>query len=149
MPRCAQPGCRAHAMHGEPWCRAHHPALPRRGGAPAGNRNAWRHGLYARWFSAEERAQLAEVAGLEGLTAEVAVLRVALARLLASGDADLTAAERLAVVARGVDALGRALRTQRLLTGGRAEGLAEAFDQVLAELGIGAEADAAPVAAGV
>lgn len=140
MAGCAYPGCRAHAMRGERWCRAHHPGLPRRGGAPAGNRNAYRHGLYARWFSTAEREQLADVAGLQGLTAEISVLRVAIARLLAAGDDDLSAAERLAVVARGVDAIGRALRTQRLLSGEHADGLAAALEQVLAELGVGDEA---------
>ena len=71
-------------MRGERWCRAHNPGLPHRGGPPKGNRNAVTHGLYARWFTADERQQLEDVAGIPGLTGEIAVLRVALARLLAA-----------------------------------------------------------------
>lgn len=125
-------------MRGEAWCRSHHPGLPRSGGAPAGNRNSYRHGLYARWFTEDERRQLADIAGLRGLTGEISVLRVALARLL-TADGELTPAERLAMVARGVDAIGRALRTQRVLSGEQAEAFAGALLQAVTELGVGDE----------
>lgn len=122
-------------MHDEQWCRSHHPGLPRSGGAPVGNRNAQTHGLYARWFSPDERQELSDVAGLSGLTGEISVLRVALARLLA--DTGTNSADRVLVVSRALDSLGRALRNQRVLDGERSTQLMDALEAVLDELGIG------------
>ncbi|HUZ00001.1 MAG TPA: hypothetical protein VMU89_06600, partial [Thermomicrobiaceae bacterium] len=122
----------------ERWCRAHNPGLPHRGGPPKGNRNAVTHGLYARWFTADERQQLEDVAGIPALTGEIAVLRVALARLLAANADDaLTVADRLAAVAHAVDSIGRALRTERYLSGEAAAGLAAALLALMTELGLG------------
>ncbi len=126
-------------MRGRELCRSHEPSLPRNGGAPKGNRNALRHGLYQRWFNPEERQALEEMAGLQGLSGEIAVLRVALARLLSDDQGGISAADRLVLVARGVDSLSRALRAQRVLDGDRANGLLDGLEAVLAELGLGDE----------
>lgn len=135
MTACSVDGCRSHAMRGAAWCRSHHPGLPRTGGAPAGNRNARTHGLYARWFTPVELAELEAVSGPAGLTGEIAALRVAISRLL--GDGAVSPADALVVMGRGVDSLGRALRNQRVLAEERSGALLDALESVLEELGIG------------
>jgi hypothetical protein len=46
--KCSRPGCKAWAMHGKDYCSAHRPGGIPGAGAPRGNVNALKHGLYAR-----------------------------------------------------------------------------------------------------
>ena len=79
---------------------------------------------------------LAAVAGVEGLAQEVALLRAAIRRLAKSGDAagDIKV---LAELRHQVEALCRALKTQRSLDGHHGDALATELAQVLEELGDG------------
>ena len=79
---------------------------------------------------------LATVAGAEGLSQEVALLRVAVRRLAANGH---TAGEVkvLAELRHQVEALCRALKTQQSLNGREGDALAAELAQVLEELGDG------------
>jgi hypothetical protein len=45
--KCSHPGCKAWAMHGKDYCSAHRPGGAPGAGAPRGNVNALKHGLYA------------------------------------------------------------------------------------------------------
>ncbi|MGA7670103.1 MAG: hypothetical protein WBW04_06755 [Nitrolancea sp.] len=77
-------------------------------------------------------------AGLEreSLAEEIGALRIVLARLLA----EEASASRLATsIPRVVDAVVRAVRAQRSMSGALAEGLTDAVTQVLLELGLGGE----------
>jgi hypothetical protein len=58
--RCAIPGCRNWAMRDRARCRAHRDAElgPRGAGAPPGNLNALRHGVYARPLPAPDFERL-------------------------------------------------------------------------------------------
>ena len=126
--RCAHPGCRAWAMRGHDFCRAH------RSGArepPSPATALLRERL-------EERiaATLAQAGSAQSLAEEIGALRLVLARVLAEEDDPA----RLATsIPRIVDAVVRAVRAQRALSGVTAEGLTEALTQVLIELGLGEE----------
>ena len=81
-------------------------------------------------------SDLAAVAGAEGLTQEVALLRAAIHRLAEDGDA----AEDVKVLAElrhQVEALCRALKTQQSLDGHDGDALATELAQALDELGDG------------
>jgi hypothetical protein len=76
------------------------------------------------------------VAGVEGLTQEVALLRVAIRRLAehddAAGDVKV-----LAELRHQVETLCRALRTQQALAGGAGDALVAELSRTLEELGDG------------
>ena len=69
----------------------------------------------------------------ESLAEEIEALRLVLARLLAEED---DPARLAASIPRIVDAVVRAVRMERMLSGTMAEGLTEAVTQLLAELGL-------------
>jgi hypothetical protein len=79
---------------------------------------------------------LAAVAGAEGLAQEVALLRVAIRRLAENGDA-MEDVKVLAELRHQVEALCRALKTQRSLDGHDGDALAAELAQTLEELGDG------------
>ena len=60
--------------------------MKRKRGAPPGNQNAFRHGFYSASFRQQELRALSQSNDLE-LADEIALMRVATARLLASVDA--------------------------------------------------------------
>jgi len=72
----------------------------------------------------------------ESLAEEIGALRLVLARVLAEED---DPARLAASIPRIVDAVVRAVRTQRTLAAGTAEGLTAAMTQVLLELGLGGD----------
>ena len=88
-------------------------------GAPKGNQNALKHGFYKRHFSDLEVADL-ETALQEGLTDEIAMLRVALRRTFAltKRSADLDEAfKALSSLGFACTHLSNLLRTHKFLTG--------------------------------
>lgn len=60
----------------------------KRVGAPAENRNARKHGLYARALTSEQQELLPEARSADNLTEEVAILRIKLDALLADPATD-------------------------------------------------------------
>lgn len=90
------------------------PDLPKRGrGAPPGNHNALKHGLYARSLTPEEREVLGFAQDAKGLENEIVVLRVKIDSLLANplANADL--------LLRAFTTLNRMVRTHDLVQRGR------------------------------
>jgi len=57
--------------------------MPNQGGAPLGNKNAYRHGLYSRQFKTAERRAL-HGSTLNDLSAEIELVRVYLRRFVES-----------------------------------------------------------------
>jgi hypothetical protein len=151
---CAREGCRAWAMRGGDFCVAHragareqqtddeddiHAARERRQRAFAG---AARRGDLATTLDGCEAAlrQAIAAAGADlSLDGEIGALRLILARVVAvdalEGDADAVAR----TITRLVDAIVRAVRMQRSLSGDQAESLAAAVTTILTEIGLGSE----------
>lgn len=133
--RCATPGCRAWAMRGELLCRAHNRsgrASKRTGQDSAGTA----HPFYDGVFSEEELEDIARQleSAQHSLEMEVAVMRVMIRRVMERiGEEDPLKA--LPLIRQGVDAICRALRTERVLTGKSAESLTAAFAVALREIG--------------
>ena len=149
MRRCATEGCDARAVRGSPFCRLHMQAVLTAVGPPSAkgeSDDAARaaEGFYADALSAEERDDIRRQLGSEqpstemgegpGTSGEVAVMRVLIRRVMQRiGEDDPLRA--LPLVRQGVDAICRALRTQRVLTGEGADSLSAAFAVALREIG--------------
>jgi hypothetical protein len=148
--RCSTPGCRAWAVRGSdpPLCSPHRGSA----GAPPGNQNRRTHGFYATVLHPEELADLADYAGGTTVDAEIAIVRVALRRILGmlltgvtpgSDPRPLDANDyaRLSGLAfQGASAVSRLLRTRHDLGGDQNDAffgsLGQALDRLSAEWGI-------------
>ncbi len=139
--RCERAGCRAWPVRGESLCYAHLTQHVGRtdDGAPLDEPIVSSRIQDALEERIEELvSRYVADAGLErdSLTEEIGALRIVLARLLAEEES----AARLATsIPRVVDAVVRAVRMQRSMSGALAEGLTDAVTQVLLELGLGGE----------
>ena len=91
--------------------------------------------LRATVLSPELRELIVAYGRDEGLADEIGALRAVLAQLLATGGGDTQALSQS--VPRIVNAIVRALRTQRVLAGESTGDLNEIATRILAELGIG------------
>lgn len=110
------------------------PSARRGRGAPKGNRNAERHGLYSRRLSLtiEELGDLATAdAAPPGLADEINLLRVLIGRV--AGDKSLSDADRLEVVGRAASTLATLVKAHAAVSGDRGDELA---DHLLAALGV-------------
>ena len=108
--RCEHPGCKAWAMRGHTLCRPHRvPELGPMGGAPKGNRNAFKHGFYSRAFTQQELQEMSQIMQDEGLslTHEIAILKLLTRRVLLL---EIEPAVAYALVCRGIGQLTRSLR---------------------------------------
>ena len=97
------------------------------GGQP-GNSNAVKHGFYSKQLSEEHGADYLEAIELTGLSEEIALLRVHIARVVADG-ADM------ADLVKGVDVLLRAVATEHRISDKAKESLADSVADVLERVG--------------
>ena len=143
--RCSHPKpdgspCRAWAVRGSdpPLCASHGGRA--RGGAPAGNRNAAKHGFYSPVLRPDELADLVACADDLTLDDEIACARVIMRRLLGiltefENGSRLDEIARLASLAlQATRTIARLLRDKRALSGDAADGIAGAISQALDEL---------------
>jgi hypothetical protein len=85
------------------------------------------HAFYITRFSPQERQLLAEAAQLEGVEAEIAVLRVLIRRVVGIGD--------LESARKGIETLCRTLRMRHDLDEGAADRLSTSIERVLDTVG--------------
>src|SRR5690606_22687257 len=136
---CARSGCRAWAMRGREYCRAHQTQRDRAGPSTDPVTPSGDDAPSDRYRSIVERRvlDLLGPAPPEGsLAEEIGALRLVLARVLEAED---DPARLAASIPRIVDVTVRAVRAQRTLGGATAENLTEALTQVLLEMGLGGE----------
>jgi len=106
-----------------------------RGGQP-GNQNARTHGLYSKALDEAESLQLEDAAAIEGLDAEIAIIRIRLRRLL--GDCP----DRLDLQLDAANTITRMVKTKYQISQGQRKGLKDAISKVLEEV-------AAPLGLGI
>jgi len=99
-------------------------------GVPIENRNARKHGFYAKALDEAEKIELAEAAGIEGLDDEIAVLRVKLRQLLEKHP------ERIDMHIQAASTLARLIRTRYKITAEEKKTLKEAIATVLKEVAL-------------
>ena len=127
---CVHEGCKAYRQKGSIYCYSHNPANLRTGGAPSGNQNARRHGLYAHYFTEQEMAFLDEAAeGGEGggkLEHDIDLLSLVIGQLYREGkfvDASLVVTRK-----------GRLLEVAKKLAADGADDLAKELEKILEEV---------------
>ena len=106
-----------------------------RGGQP-GNQNARTHGFYSKALDEAESLQLEDAAAIEGLDAEIAIIRIRLRRLL--GDCP----DRLDLQLDAANTITRMVKTKYQISQGQRKGLKDAISKVLEEI-------AAPLGVGI
>jgi hypothetical protein len=79
----------------------------RKRGAPPGNHNALKHGFYSREFKRKDRFDLDLASGMEGVDAEIALLRLEMKKAVSGGDI-----QNLVPLVKTVLALEKLLRTR-------------------------------------
>ena len=142
---CSIPSCRGWAIRGSdpPRCSPH----SARTGAPPTNQNRLVHGFYASVLRPEDLAGLTDDDGRDCLDAKVAIVRLALRRVLSmlvtgttpgSNPQPLTAADCarfIGLTFHGAGVLSRLLRASRALSPGLSDPLAAAINEALDEIG--------------
>ena len=83
----------------------------RKRGAPRGNRNARKHGFYAKEFKSKDRSDFDLASGMEGIDAEIALLRLELKKAVSGGDI-----QNLAPLVKTALALEKLLRTRHKIS---------------------------------
>ncbi len=105
-------------------------------GAQPGNKNALKHGFYARGFERDEITDLNNYVD-PGIESEIILLRVTIRRLfkLAKGCDDLRDMMRLAnTIGNATVSMATAIRTQRLIAGDPNDEFRATIDQVLRDV---------------
>ena len=119
--------CRRSAKAGSDFCGLHD-GRGKAPGAPLGNQNAFKHGLYSELFTPDEFEALARFGAAEGLADEIALLRAKIYSAVKKGGAELDA------IGRACGRLTQMLKAQRLLTGKSANEFERTLDEVLASV---------------
>ena len=99
-------------------------------GAQPGNRNARTHGFYAKELDETEKQQYEQATEVEGLEAEIALLRIKIQSLVAHDP------ENIRLITQATNALARLLMTKFNTSKADKQGLEEAFNNVLNNIAI-------------
>ncbi|MBI2850267.1 MAG: hypothetical protein HYX80_04390 [Chloroflexi bacterium] len=81
-----------------------------KGGAPKGNQNARTHGFYSMALSEVEKLELEQAVGVEGIDAEIALLRVKLKRVLEKEP------QNIKLIMQAMDMLAKLLKASETMT---------------------------------
>jgi hypothetical protein len=95
-------------------------------GGQKGNRNAVKHGFYARIFDEAEKLDFSLAAGVDGIDEEIALLRMEIKKAIAGGDD-----RNLMLLVKALGALEKLLRTRYQITAAQRKGLKEAIGNVI------------------
>ena len=98
-------------------------------GGQKGNRNAAKHGFYARVFDEAERPDFTFATGIEGIDEEIALLRMEIKRALCGGDE-----RNLLLLVKSAGALEKLIRTRYQITASQRHGLKEAIGNVIKDV---------------
>lgn len=146
--RCARAGCRAWAMRGRRFCVAHrqsetaedYPELVEADDRLARSRSfatAVRAGRKEELIDRAVQQVIEQIGDERSLGAEIGALRMILRRVIAVDALDGDPKETAATVARLVDAIVRAVKAERAISGSLANDLSDALTTVLIEMGLG------------
>jgi hypothetical protein len=103
--------------------------LKRKRGAPKGNRNAVKHGFYAKVFDEAEQLDFHAAAGMEGIDEEIALLRLEIKKAIAGGDD-----RNLKLLIKAAAALDKLVRTRYQMATARKQGLKDAIENVIRDV---------------
>ena len=81
-------------------------------GAPAGNKNAVKHGFYCKELNKEDRSQFKKAADISDIAQEIALLRFEIKKATSTGNVD-----KLIPLSKAAYALEKLIRTQQKIFG--------------------------------
>jgi hypothetical protein len=98
----------------------------RKKGAPKGNKNALKHGYYARALNKAEKLDFSLAEGLQGITEEIALLRFEIKKAVSSDDI-----HRLIPLSKAAYALEKLIRTHHRIFLEKQDNLKTAMENVI------------------
>ncbi len=104
--------------------------VKRKRGAPKGNRNAYKHGFYAKVLNEAEQLDFELVTGVNGFDDEIALLRVKIKSLLANDP------ENIKLLMDATTTLANLVKTKYKISKEQKQGLKEAIENVLKDIAI-------------
>jgi hypothetical protein len=99
-------------------------------GAPRGNRNARKHGFYAKVLTEAEQLDLEVASGIEGIDDEIDLLRVKIKSCLMEDP------DNIAVILEATGALARLIKVKYNLDSKQGKGVKDAIVDVVKDLAI-------------
>ena len=99
-------------------------------GAPTGNQYARKHGYYSKVLDAEERLDYEQATEVEGIDAEIALMRVKIKSLVARDP------ENVRLIMQSVNALARLIQIKYNIGKNDKQGLKEAIFNVLRDIAL-------------
>jgi hypothetical protein len=99
-------------------------------GAPRGNQNARKHGLYSRVLDEGQKLQLDKARAVKGLDEEIAIMRVKLLTLIDKYP------ERIDLQMRVIATIARMVRTRFDITAGGNRSLKDAIGKVITDIAV-------------
>ena len=107
----------------------------RKRGAPAGNKNAIKHGFYSKIFEGTDSRDFEKATGIEGIDEEIALMRLEIKKAISGGDK-----KNILLLIKAVGALEKLIRTRYQINSSQRKGLKQAintvFKEVLVQLGV-------------
>ncbi len=104
--------------------------MKRKKGAQPGNRNAITHGFYSKVLTEADKLELQQADSVEGLDAEIAILRLKICHLLVRDP------DNLDLMIRASSLLARLVRVKHQLSPQQRKGLKQAIGNVLRDIAI-------------
>ena len=101
----------------------------RKRGAPAGNKNAVKHGFYSKMLNEADKKDFEKAAGIEGIDEEIALMRLEIKRAIIEGDDT-----NLKIIIRATNALEKLIRTRYLISAAQRQGLKQAIGNVIRDI---------------
>jgi hypothetical protein len=100
--------------------------IKRKKGGQKGNRNALKHGFYAKVFNEAEKFEFINASDMEGIDEEIALLRLEIKKAISGGDE-----RNLLLLVKASAALEKLVRTHYKITTEHHDGLKEAIGKVV------------------
>ena len=104
--------------------------MKRKKGAQPGNCNALKHGFYSRVLTQAELLSLQQAVSVEGLDAEIAILRLKICHLLVRDP------DNLDLMIRASSILARLVRVKYQLCPQQRKGLKQSIGNIMREIGV-------------
>ena len=99
-----------------------------KGGAPTGNQNARTHGFYSNALNEVEKLELEQAVGVEGIDAEVALLRVKLKRVLEKDP------QNIKLIMQAANMIAKLLKASEKMTPKQKKKVEEAVDNSITDV---------------
>lgn len=98
----------------------------RKKGGQKGNRNALKHGFYAKVLNQAEKFEFINASGMEGIDDEIALLRLEIKKAISGGDE-----RNLLLLVKAASALEKLVRTHYKIATEHHDGLKEAITKAI------------------